>query len=143
MAFMELHTPRDMLEKAKREHARLRASFEIDHVFNFFVTANHVRDYVEKSGAATQAEVEVFFQDRDMKDCRDLCDKAKHLRLTKRADPMTHSWSGTIGGAPIGVLPIGGSGEWELWSDGRAVALAPLADRVLQKWEKFFEEQGL
>lgn len=143
MAFLELRTPRDMLEKAKREHARLSSSFDIDHVFNFFVTANHIRDYVEKTGAVPQSQVEAFFQDLDMKDCRDLCDKAKHLRLTKRPDPVTHQWSGAIGGAPIGALPIGANGEWELWSGGRTVEIAPLAAVVLRKWEQFFQQHGL
>ncbi|MDO9032245.1 MAG: hypothetical protein Q7V09_17610 [Hydrogenophaga sp.] len=118
-------------------------SFDIDHVFNFFVTANHIRDYVEQSKAVRQAKVDLLFQDQDLKDCRDLCDKAKHLRLTKRADPMTHKWSGEIGGAPIGVLPIGADGEWELWSGDRTVQIAPLATRVLAKWEQFFENNGL
>ncbi|WP_304922756.1 hypothetical protein [Hydrogenophaga sp.] len=143
MAFLELRTPRDMLEKARREYARLTVSFDIDHVFNFFVTANHIRDYVEQSKAVRQAKVDLLFQDQDLKDCRDLCDKAKHLRLTKRADPMTHKWSGEIGGAPIGVLPIGADGEWELWSGDRTVQIAPLATRVLAKWEQFFENNGL
>jgi len=143
MAFLELATPRDMLEKTKREHRRLAAGFDIDHVFNFFVTANHIRDYVEKTGAVSQAVSEALYQDQDMKDCRDLCDKAKHLRLTKRPDPMTHCWSGAIGGAPIGVLPIGGSGRWELWSSGRTVDIELLAERMLKKWENFFEANGL
>lgn len=132
-----------MLEKAKREHARLLATFDIDHIFNFFVTANHIRDYVEKAGSVTSAQIEELFQDNDMKDCRDLCDKAKHLRLTKRPDPMTHRWSGALGGAPIGAVPIGSGGEWELWSNGRTVAILPLAARVLQKWEAFFERHRL
>jgi hypothetical protein len=37
MAFLELRTPRDMLDRAKREHARLSANFDIENVFNFFV----------------------------------------------------------------------------------------------------------
>jgi hypothetical protein len=143
MAFLELRTPRDMLEKAKREHARLSSNFDIDNVFNFFVTANHIRDYIEKTGSVSQAAVEAFFSDQDMKDCRDLCDKAKHLRLTKRPDPVTHQWSGAIGGAPIGVLPIGGGGRWELWSNDREVDIEWLASRVLQKWEEFFAAHGL
>ena len=143
MVFLELRSPRDMLEKAKREYARLNASLDIDHVFNFFVTANHIRDYVENTKAVPQAKVDHLFQDQDLKDCRDLCDKAKHMRLTKRPDPMTHKWSGAIGGAPIGVLPIGGDGEWELWSGDRTVEISPLATRVLTKWERFFEENGL
>ena len=143
MAFLELRTPRDMLEKARREYARLSGRFDIDHVFNFFVTANHISDYVKESGTVPQAELDVLFQDQDLKDCRDLCDKAKHLRLTKRADPMTHKWGGEIGGAPIGMLPIGADGEWELWSGDRAVEITPLATRGLEKWDLFFEKNGL
>ena len=78
-----------------------------------------------------------------MKDCRDLCDKAKHLRLSKRPDPTTHQWTGEVGGAPIGALPIGADGEWELWSGDRTVEIAPLALRVLQKWGEFFDQHGL
>ena len=143
MAFLELRTPRDMLEKAKREHARLRASFEIDNVFNFFVTANHIRDYIEKTAAVPQGDLKTFCADQDVQDCRDLCDKAKHMRLTHRVDPETHQWGGAIGEAPLGELPIGGDGEWELWSDGRTVNIEALADRVIGKWEAFFVVHGL
>jgi len=132
-----------MLDKAKREHARLSANFDIDNVFNFFVTANHIRDYIEKTEVVSQAAVNEFVNEQDIKDCRDLCNKAKHLRLTHRPDPLTHQWSGAIGGAPIGVLPIGGSGRWELWSNGREVDIELLADRVLEKWEAFFNLHGL
>ena len=143
MAFLELRTPRDMLEKAKREHQRLSADFNIDNVFNFFVTANHIRDYIEKNNAASKEAIAELFSFQDMKDCRDLCDKAKHLRLTKRIDPQTHCWSGTVGGAPIGVLPVGSDGRWELWSDSRHVDIQRLANRVLELWDEFFSEHGL
>ncbi|MDG4561915.1 MAG: hypothetical protein P9E88_11530 [Candidatus Competibacter sp.] len=143
MAFLELRTPQDMLAKAEREYGRLKADFNIDNLFNYFVTVNHIRDYVLKTESVDQVEMDNFFTDQDMKDCRDLCDKAKHLRLTKRPDPMTHKWSGCIGGAPIGALPIGGDGEWELWSNSRAVNIEKLADRVLEKWKDFFERHQL
>ncbi|MCK9398303.1 MAG: hypothetical protein M0Q44_22295 [Methylobacter sp.] len=143
MAFLELRTPRDMLNKAEREYERLRTNFNIDNVFNYFVTANHIRDYIMKTDSAKQVLIDSFFTDQDMKDCRDLCDKAKHLKLTKRLDPQTHKWSGCIGGAPIGVLPIGGDGEWELWSNDRVVNIEQLAERVLTKWREFFETHGL
>jgi hypothetical protein len=138
VTFLELRTPRDMLMKAKREHGKLTANFDIDNVFNFFVTANHIRDYIEKNRAVPHSIMEEFLRDQDIRDGRDLCDKAKHLRLTKRADPLTHRWSGTIGGAPLATLPIGADGEWELWSDGREVNIARLADRVIDKWDEFF-----
>jgi hypothetical protein len=56
VTFLELRTRRDMLMKAKREHSRLKTIFDIDNVFNFFVTANHIRDYIEKNGAAPHCE---------------------------------------------------------------------------------------
>ena len=87
MAYFELRTPRDMLDKARREHKRLTERVDIDNVFNFFVTAYHVKDYVEKKASVPQIALESFLADPDIKDCRDLCDKAKHLTLTKRSDP--------------------------------------------------------
>lgn len=143
MAFLELRTPRDILDKAEREYVRLQSKFDIDNVFNYFVTANHIRDYIMKNNAVTQSIMDSFFTDQDMKDCRDLCDKAKHLRLTRRPDPQTHKWSGCLGGAPLGVLPLGGDGEWELWSDGRVVNIQQLAERVLIKWREFFATHNL
>jgi len=143
MAFLELRTPRDMLDKAEREYKRLHANFNIDNVFNYFITANHIRDYVMKTESVKQVIMDSFFTDQDMKDCGDLCNKAKHLKLTKRPDPQTHKWSGCLGGAPIGVLPIGGDGEWELWSNDRLVNIELLAERVLIKWREFFDIHGL
>jgi hypothetical protein len=93
MGFFELRTPRDMLEKAHREHKRLLESFDIDNLFNFFVTAYHVQDYVQKTNSVPPAPLDAFLQDQDLKDCRDLCDKGKHLTLTKRDDPTTSSLS--------------------------------------------------
>jgi hypothetical protein len=143
MAFLELRTPRDMLDKVKREHGRLSSDFNIDNVFNFFVTANHIRDYIEKSAAVDRNVIATFCSSQDMLDCRDLCDKPKHLRLTKRTDPITHRWSGALGGAPLNVLPLGGDGRWELWSDNRHVDIQQLAGRVLDSWDRFFDQYGL
>ncbi len=153
MAFFELRTPQDILQKAKREHGRLKANFDIDNVFNFFVTANHIRDYIKKNDVVAQAVLEEFLKDQDMKDCCDLCDKAKHLRFTKRnrtdsskptrTDPLTHRWRGAYGSTPFGVLPYGMNSEWELWYDDRKVNIKQLADRVIVKWDQFFSSHGL
>lgn len=143
MAFMELGKPRDMLDKLKREHTRLSSEWHIDNVFNFFVTAYHVRDYIDKTNAVPKAKVDEFFSDQDMKDCRDLCDKAKHLRLTHRPDPATHRWSGAMGGAPFNTVPINGQGRWQLRSDDREIDIAALADRVVLKLDRFFVDNGL
>jgi hypothetical protein len=139
MPFFELRTPKDMLEKARREHERLVSDFNIDHLFNFFVTANHIRDYVYRSRLVSQQSLEEFMSNQDLRDCRDLCDQGKHLILTRRENPATSIWSGCIGGAPIGALPIGGGDKWVLLSEGREVDVQDLAQRVLDKWNNFFD----
>jgi hypothetical protein len=48
--FFEISSPRHMLEKAKREFARMKAELNTDTIFNFFVTIYHVKDYVEAQG---------------------------------------------------------------------------------------------
>ena len=143
MSFFELRTPRDMLEKTRREHQRLTEQFDIDNVFNFFVTAYHIRDYIRKNNAVAWAILNDFLRDQDIEDCRDLCNKGKHLRLTNRPDPRAHIWSGCIGGAPINVLPIGGGDKWVLFTGAREVDVELLAQRVLAKWEAFFEDHEL
>lgn len=143
MALFELQTPRDMLEKACREYQRLSERFDIDNLFNFFVTAYHISDYIRKTNTVSQVVLDTFLQDQDIKGCRDLCDKGKHLTLTKRADPTTHIWSGCLGGAPLGVLPLGGGDKWVLLTGVREVDVEWLAQRVLDKWEGFFANHGL
>jgi hypothetical protein len=132
-----------MLDKAHREHQRLRANFDIDNVFNFVVTANHIRDYVLRLGSVQRSDLEVFLDDQDLRDCRDLCDKGKHVRLTKRADPTTRMMSSHIGVGVLGEMMVGAGDTWLLESGDRTVDIDRLADRVIQKWERFFSEHGL
>ena len=143
MGFFELRTPRDMLEKAHREHKRLLEDFDIDNLFNFFVTAYHVKDYVKTTNSVPRPTLDAFLQDQDLKYCRDLCDKGKHLTLTMRHDPTTSTMSGCYGGAPCGALPYGAGSVWILNTKDRAVDVQSLADRVLEKWDAFFAANGL
>lgn len=132
-----------MLDKAKREHARLVADFHMDHVFNFFITVNHVRDYVEKTGEVPQKALDDLYTESVMKDCRDICDKAKHFTLTKRPDLLTNKWNGALGEAPLNVMPLAGEGEWQLWRGDRVISIGSLAVQALARWSQFFEDNGL
>ncbi len=127
-----------MLDKAHREHQRLHEHPDIDNVFNFLVTANHIRDYVQKLGSAPQQAMHASLQDQDIKDCRDLCDKGKHVTLTKRPDPSTRIMSSHIGAGMVGEMMVGGGDTWLLVSGDRQVDVERLGGRVIQKWECFF-----
>ena len=144
-AYFELRTPRDMLEKARREHARLVANFDIDNVFNFFITAWHIQDYILKTNAVPQSIVETFVKDTDIQSARDLCDKGKHLSLTKRSDPSTemHFGNAIPGMAIPGEAIPGSGGKWALRSDKAVVPVDELAERVLAKWDRFFADNKL
>jgi hypothetical protein len=76
-----------MLEKARREHSRLTAAFNIDNVYNFFITAYHIQDHIRETKAVPQTAIQAFVDSQDIQDTRDLCDKGKHLHLTRRPYP--------------------------------------------------------
>ena len=146
MTFFELRTPTDMLAKAHREHARLRESLDIDNVFNFFVTAHHIQDYLRGTGMVPQTALDAFLQDQDMQDARDMCNKGKHLRLTRggRGDTSTAIWSGTLNSAPLNTLPLNSTKErWVVFNGARTFDVEALADRVMAKWDAFFAVNGL
>ena len=132
-----------MLAKAEREFERLHAEFNVDNVFNFFVTAYHIQDYIKNTNAIPQLAREKFLADIDLKDCQDLCNKGKHLLLTNRADPTTFVYSGTFGGAPFGALPFHGGDKWMLFTGDREVDVEWLAERVIGKWRDFLETHGV
>jgi hypothetical protein len=143
MTFFRLQTPRDMLEKAGREHARLRSSLDIDNVFNFFVTAYHIRDYVKESKSVPPEALAAFMRDPEIEFSRELCNKAKHMLLTKSADPHTRIVDGTFNSAPFNTVPFGSGEVWFLLSGSKQVNIELLAVAVLQKWTTFFQEHHL
>jgi hypothetical protein len=145
MCFFELRTPRHILEKARREHSRLTDAFNIDNVFNFFVTAYHIQDYIRQTAAVPQPTLDAFLRDPDLAATRDLCDKGKHLRLTRRPDPSAiRSAIGPLNTAPLNTIPLNYYAEvWALHSGNRTFDVAALANRVIQKWEAFFTANGL
>jgi hypothetical protein len=146
MGFYDIQTSVDMFRKLEREHARLPGNSS-DHLFNFFVTAGHIEDYLKEEGVVSADELKKFMSQQDMVDCKALCDKAKHHTLTKhlakRPDPTPWTWRGEIGGAPIGELEVNAGDKRVMFSGSRTVDVDWLADRVMQKWRDFFSAHKL
>ncbi len=145
MGFYDIQKPVDMFRKLEREHARLPG--DSSDLFNFFVTAAHIEDYFKNEGVVSGDEIREFVSQQDMVDCKALCDKAKHhtldRNLDKRPDPRTWTWTGEIGGAPIGDLEVGAGDRRVMFSGSRTVDVDWLAERVMQKWREFFSEHKL
>jgi hypothetical protein len=140
--FFELKTPRDMLNKAGREHARLVHNTDIDNVFNFFVTAYHVCDYVRVCHPGLQSAVNVLVADHDIADCRALCANAKHLRVTKLLQPSSHVVS-SGNGAGSGDETSVADDTWWIEIGKRKVEVRELAQRVVDKLDAFFVKHSL
>ncbi len=142
--FFDLATPQDMLEKAKRELARLETQTHIDNVYNFYVTAYHIQDYVRKTNPSKIGELEKFLTHQDLKDSQDLCDKGKHLKLTKknRPDPQAIVYDNVLSGnTPLGSMKFDGGPEWTLITcDGRYVDVLHLAKIIVNHWEVFLSK---
>lgn len=142
-SFFELKTPRDMLKKAERELIRLQADFSIDNIFNFFVTAYHVRDYVEEARKVSTRDLDSFFSDPDLQACQALCNKGKHMRLSGHPNAMTDIASGGYGCHSFGEAAFGEGDIRRLFYADRAVDVRSLPARVIQKWDQFLLKNGL
>jgi hypothetical protein len=142
--FFSLKTPRDMLEKAKRERLRLAEAPTIDNVFNFFITARHIIDYAKKGSQIQQVLLNEFERDPDIKSLCDIGDKGKHLILTKkdRVDPVAERKGVGFFGGNFATANFNFTLVWILILDGKRVNVFEFADTVVQKWEQFLTENG-
>jgi hypothetical protein len=146
VSFFELGDATDMLRKVQRELARIEADFSIDHIYNFFVTAYHVTDYLEKAHSVPTKALQELRADYLFARCGDVCNKAKHFKLERRRpdiSPMT--LSGALGSAPFNMLPLNGGAErWILWSqDDTLMEVVQFARATVAKLENFFKEHGV
>jgi hypothetical protein len=135
-----------MLSKARRELARLRDDVNIDTVFNFFVTAYHVQDYLRAEATVPSTDIETLLADPDLIVCRSICNQGKHLRVDRRAAPVGEKVSGRSGVLGVGVLGqmiLGAGILWDLTYDGVSHDPIGLGQRVLAKLEAFFVSHGI
>ncbi len=128
-----------MLSKARRELARLHDDVNIDTVFNFFVTAYHVQDYLR--AVVPNRDVDALLTDPDLVVCRLICNQGKHLRIDRKASPVgakVSGRSGVVGIGVVGEMVVGAGILWDLTYDGTSHDPIALAERGLAKLEKFF-----
>ncbi|MDR5825805.1 hypothetical protein [Caballeronia sp. LZ043] len=100
MSFFGLDSPNDILQKAKRERARLAEKIDVDNIFNFFVTVNHIHDYVDRRAEVTKAHHQVLRARPAMKLARDICNTAKHVELTHSATVEGSVYQNSMFAAP-------------------------------------------
>ena len=152
--FFEISSPKDMLHKATREFRRMQENLNTDNIFNFFVTAWHVQDYVlVQMGWTTGKPLPKIIKDlrteADIQRCRFICDKGKHLKVTAdhhkkfvKSDELKHR-SGALGMAGMGKFAIGEGPKNKLMVNGVEEDVIQLGEKILALWEAFLKKHGL
>lgn len=144
-AFFEFCTPADLLKKLHRELDRLQKEFDLDHIFNFFVTAFSIRDWVGESREDLKEEICNLYSDEGpLWNCAVLGNKAKHLVL-RQNDPNTLSWSGTLNGSPLNTVLLNGGPMRVLMSPtgGAHFDVWHYANYSVALLDQWFKDHGL
>jgi len=143
--FFELTTPRQMLEKAKREFQRLAKNIDSDKIFNFFVTAYHVYDYVKGDDTVPEKDINDIRSNPDFKKCKYICNKNKHRTLRKGDDEfITYRRPGAVfGEAVFGESLFNGKRAYFIIEKNEQVDVLELGQKIINLWETFLNEHNI
>ena len=94
--FFELRTPRDLLEKLKREYRRLQQSpLDQDIAFNLFITAEHIPDWLypgDRGSDNAEIRSKLKKSNNYLVVCSGIANGSKHFKVNPNRH---HSVSGT------------------------------------------------
>jgi hypothetical protein len=146
-----LKTPRDMLAKLHREHARLKSEVTGDDLMNFAITAYHLIEWIKKNSsvdAATKRDLDRIYGDPLIGACRDIANETKHYALKKDYQDRVTEKTSAISGYGEGRFGKGAFGVGEpsiviVFIDGSRFDVLQFAQGVVDAWEAFFGKHGL
>ena len=143
--FFENSTPRQMLEKAKREYQKLTESLDSDNIFNFFVTAYHVVDHVKKLVTIPKEAMNRIYLNPDFKKCKYICNKSKHRVLSKDDDEFItyRRPAATLGEFTLGESALGIGRAYFIIDGTEQVDVLELGQRIIDLWETFFKKHNI
>lgn len=142
--FFDISSSKQMYEKARREYKKLMSDFSPDNMFNFFVTAYHIGDYLRLEDNPKKA---AFDSLPSIASCRTVCNMAKHFEIDiqSRANrgkyketPEAVKYSGVFGGAPLGQMILSGGDQYVVYIDQLAVDLENLAYHTMAELDSLF-----
>jgi hypothetical protein len=159
--FFDLQTPEDLLRKVEREYERWKADpLNADFAWNFFVTAEHLRDWIYYQDMPTTGKKRPDLLDHkapgDFKDthletriCSHLANGAKHFHLreerhhsVERTARAMSGWvedgyveDGWVGKAPVLQVSVTPDEQAALHWDAAERDALWFAARVLEFWQ--------
>jgi hypothetical protein len=117
----------------------MKLELTTDTVFNFFVTAYHVMDYVKAQGKARKIEIDKMYADSDFEMGNFICNKGKHIQL-KKGDPYKTKYKpgATLGRANLGEIEFGAAESYVIVEGTVEVNVLDLSERLIAKWDARF-----
>ena len=126
-----------------REHDR-ESDYYQDVVYAFFQNCFHLKDWLIKSGAISEKDINIFIKSNtDMGICRDLCNGSKHLTITKPSiDSKTavnkREYFMTVGNGPI-IIKV----HYWIHAGKYLIDAFDLATNCIIQWEILLKKHGL
>ena len=131
--FFEYSTPRQILDKAKRDLQKLSQDTNTDNIFNFFVTAYHVVDYIKALNTVPAGDIEALYEEPDFRKCKYVCNKSKHRTLDKGDDEfITYQRpSAALGEFVLGESMLGLGRAYFIIDEAEQVDVIDLGKRIV------------
>ena len=132
--FFEFQSPGAMLEKARRELAKLEADRSTDNFFNLVITTNHIRDYAEACGIIPKHQLP---GGEDFQLIRELANMAKHLGGSDRTykDNKYSEESVTLWDEGLWDEGLWDGKEAVFEFQGKRVDILKIAEKVINAWD--------
>ncbi len=141
-----LQTPRDLLEKLKRDAALLDEEVTSDRFFNFVVTGYSLVDWLKHEPTVPLTDVTAMYQDKWIRICGNIANASKHFKQSK-GNTITSKVESRQGFGLGGFGKGGfGTGEEQIMielNDGSSLNGLELGTGVLKTWDDFFHSHGL
>ncbi|BAU65776.1 hypothetical protein STA3757_31670 [Stanieria sp. NIES-3757] len=156
----EFQKSRDLLDKLEREYKRLKDAINsqdqnliADSIFNFAVTAYHIKDWLkeEKTDKSWKTAVEKYVHDKDndkdeniLSICGDICNSSKHRYLNspnKSNATNIQNSSIKVSKDQITVdslITINGYTVYIELNSGEIYEILSFANQVIKRWQDFF-----
>jgi hypothetical protein len=142
-------TSRDLHAKLQRDASSLHDEVSSDRLFNFFVTAWSLVDWIKSDDsvpADAKAARDSIRSDPLLQVCRDLANGCKHHTITHYNAPTerTVSTSGYgLGRYGKGAYGVGEESVEVVMKDGSRYPVLQLVDDVMGRWRLFFDRYGI
>ena len=140
---------KDLFNKMKKDLEVLLDEINTDNIFNFFVTAYHLKDYVKNEfGEINEDEIRNFENMNQFLDIAGfIANKGKHFKLNnERYENMeSRYYSGKFDGTMLfdGTSRFGEGEKYKVKIANEVFEVEKIANNIFECWQKFLEEKDL